>query len=298
MRRWIRWCAMGLGAVAVISAVAVLVGWKLAQHKMDRVVEIRVKPVPYMDDARALERGKYLFESRGCVECHGATGGGRMFVDDGKGLRIAGPDITAGGATLKYQPVDWVRAIRHGIKPNGRPAMIMPSEDFNRFTDADLAALVGYVRSLPPNTGSAAVLDLPLVVRVMYGLGLIQDAAQKINHSLSPAEPVPIAVNAQHGAYVANMCVGCHGDGLSGGKIPGGPPDWPAAGNLTSGEGSAMARYRGAEAFVTMLRTGRRPDGSKIKVMPFESLAKINDVDAMALYEYLGTVPARPFGQR
>jgi hypothetical protein len=59
-----------------------------------------------------------------------------------------------------------------------------------------------------------------------------------------------------------------------------------------------MSRYPSAAQFVTMLRTGERPDGSPIKVMPFESLAKLNDVDAQALYEYLKTVPARPAGGR
>jgi mono/diheme cytochrome c family protein len=144
----------------------------------------------------------------------------------------------------------------------------------------------------------AAILELPVPVRVLYGFGGIQDAAAKIDHSLPPAQPVPEGVTVQHGAYVANMCIGCHGAKLSGGKIPGGPPDWPAASNLTPGEGTAMARYPDAAAFVTMLRTGKRPDGTPIGVMPFESLAKISDVDAQALHAYLKTVSAQPFGQR
>ena len=59
-----------------------------------------------------------------------------------------------------------------------------------------------------------------------------------------------------------------------------------------------MPRYKDAGAFVAMLRSGKRPDGSAISVMPFESLRALNDVDAQALYAYLQTVPARPFGQR
>ena len=41
-----------------------------------------------------------------------------------------------------------------------------------------------------------------------------------------------------------------------------------------------------------------RPDGTPIKVMPFESLAKMSDVDSQALYEYLKTVAPRPAGDR
>jgi mono/diheme cytochrome c family protein len=298
MKRWIRWTAAGVAGVVVLVAGAAAVGYQMAERKMLRKVEVAVRPVAYASEARSLERGKYLFESRGCADCHGANGGGREFVNDRKGLRLAGSNITPGGATALYRPEDWVRAIRHGVKPNGRPAMIMPSEDYNRFTDQDFSSLVAYVRSLPPLQGGAAVLELPLPVRVLYGFGAIKDAADKIDHSLPPAQPVPEAVDAQHGAYVANMCIGCHGEHLSGGKIPGGPPDWPPAANLTPGEGTAMSRYPGAAQFTSMLRNGKRPDGTPIKVMPFESLAKLNDVDAQALYEYLKTLPPRNAGGR
>ena len=183
-------------------------------------------------------------------------------------------------------------------RPGGRPLMVMPSEDYNRFTDADLSALVSYIRKLPPQQGGQAVVQLPVPVRILYGFGAIQDAAAKIDHGLPPQQPVEEGVNAKHGAYVANMCIGCHGEHLSGGKIPGGPPAWPPAANLTPGEGTAMGRYRDPAAFVAMLRTGKRPDGTPIQVMPFESLAKISDVDAQALHAYLLTVAPRPFGGR
>jgi hypothetical protein len=103
-------------------------------------------------------------------------------------------------------------------------------------------------------------------------------------------------VTVEHGAYVANMCLGCHGDKLSGGKIPGGPPDWPAAANITPGEGSVMPRYPDVAAFQAMLRSGKRPDGTPIQVMPFGSLSKLSDVDAQALYAFLKTVPAQKAG--
>lgn len=298
MKPWIKWSGGALAGLVVLAAGAAVLGWQLGERKMARKIDVAVQPVAYVTDVQALERGKYLFESRGCVDCHGANGGGRDFVNDGKGLRIAGPNITSGGVTAKYRPEDWVRTIRHGVKPGGQPARVMPSEDYNRFTDQDLAALVAYARSLPPVSGGPAIIELPLPVRVLYGFGAIPDAAEKIDHSLPPAQPIPAGVNVQHGAYVANMCIGCHGEHLSGGKIPGGPPDWPAAANITPGENSAMARYKDETQFVGMLRSGKRPDGSPIKVMPFESLAKMNDVDAQALYLYLKTVPPRPEGGR
>jgi mono/diheme cytochrome c family protein len=298
MNRWIGWTAAVFAGVAVLVAGTAVLGYQMAERKMARKVEVTVQPIAYTAAAGMPGRGRYLFESRGCGDCHGENGGGREFVNDGKGLRLVGPNITTGGVTALYRPEDWVRAVRHGVKPNGRPVMIMPSEDYNRLTDQDFASLVAYVRSLPPLQGGAAVLELPMPVRVLYGFGAIKDAADKIDHSLPPAQPVPEAVNAQHGAYIANMCLSCHGEHLSGGKIPGGPPDWPPAANLTPGEGTAMSRYPDAAQFTSMLRTGKRPDGTPIKVMPFESMAKLNDVDAQALYEYLKTLPPRAAGGR
>ncbi len=197
-------------------------GQQLAERKRNRVISVPVTAVAYAGDAQALARGKYLYESRGCVDCHGANGAGRTFVNDGKGTHIAGPNITPAGVVAKYQPVDWVRAIRHGIKPDGRPALVMPSEDYNRFTDTDLAALVAHVRSLAPvQGGGKAVVELPLPAWVMYGFDVIPDAAQRIDHTLPPAQPVPAGVTVAHGAYVANMCIGCHGAGLVRRQDPG-----------------------------------------------------------------------------
>ena len=298
MKRWMKWTLGVLGTVVVVAAAACAAGWQMANSKMARTITVTPRNVAYMEDAQSLERGKYLFESRGCVDCHGANGGGRIFVDKGD-LRLGGPNITSGGVTAAYQPADWEKIIRHGVKRDGRPAMVMPSEDYNRFTDVDLASLVSYVRKLPAQKGGDAVVQFPVPVRVLYGFGAIQDAAAKIDHNLPPAQPVEAGVNVKHGAYVANICIGCHGEHLSGGKIPGGPPDWPPAANITPGEGSVMkARYKDSAAFIAMLRSGKRPDGTPIPVMPFESLAKLNDVDAQALHAYLQTVAPRPAGQR
>ena len=288
--------ALGAAAVLVVAAAAAVAGGvALAEHKQARRLDVQVQPVALRSDAAALERGRYLYASRGCTDCHGANGAGRSFVNDGKGLHIRGANITtgAGGVVAAYRPEDWVRAIRHGLAPDGRPLMVMPSEDYNRFTDEDLSALVAYVRSLPPVAGGPAVVELPLPARVMYGYGAIQDAAQKIDHTLPPAQPVAEGVTLQHGAYVANMCLGCHGAQLTGGRIPGGPPDWPPAANLTPQPGSGMERYASAEAFMQMFRTGKRPDGSSIQVMPFESLRQMSDTDLKALHLYLRSLPPR-----
>ena len=300
MNSWIRRGAIAVITLVVLAAAVVGVATQLANHKMNRKIEVVVGALAPATEATAIERGRYLYASRGCAECHAASGGGRVFVDDGKGLKLAGSHISpgAGSVTAAYRDEDWVRSIRHGVKPDGRPLMIMPSEDYNRLTDNDMAALIGYLKQMPATGGGAAVIELSLPVRTLYGLGAIQDAAAKIDHRLPPQVPVAEGVTVAHGQYVANMCLGCHGPALAGGKVPGGPPDWPAAARLSPGEGSVMAvRYADAEPFLKMLKSGQRPDGSRVGVMPFEALAALSDTDARALHLYLKSLGAQPAAQ-
>jgi mono/diheme cytochrome c family protein len=295
LKRWIRNSAIALGALVVLAGGAIVAGDELADSKRMRRIDVAVQPVALKSDAASVERGRYLYASRGCADCHGANGGGRTFVDDGKGFVVAGPNITGGpgGVVAAYRAVDWVRTIRHGVKPDGRPALVMPSQDYNRLTDTDVEAIVAYVRQLPPVAGGGAVIDFPLPVRVLYGFGAIPDAAARIDHRLPPSRPVPEGVTVEHGRYVANMCLGCHGATLDGGKIAGAPPDWPAASKLTPGEGDAMVRYPDAASFAAMFKSGKRPDGSAIRVMPFEALREMNETDVQALHLYLKSLHAK-----
>jgi len=284
MKTWIKRTLIGVASLVVVAAGAVFTLARLGDRKLERRVDVTVAAVPFASDAAAIERGNYLFRSRGCGDCHGADGTGRVVVEDGTSMLIRAPNITtgSGGTTIAYTPVDWVRTIRHGVKPNGKPAMIMPSEEYNRFTDADLAALVAYIRQLPPKSGEGAIIRLPLPVRVLYAAGVFQDSSEKIDHRLAPAQPVAEAVTAAHGAYVAHGCTG---------KIAGAPPSWPAAARLAPGEGSVMTRYPDAASFAAMLKTGKRPDGSEVsKVMPFVALREMNEVDVRALHLHLTTM--------
>ena len=296
MKTWIRRTLIGVGSLVAIFGVAVFVAAALGERKLHRHIEVAVSGVTVPADAASIERGAYLFRSRGCGECHAPDGAGSVVIDDGA-MIVRAPNITggAGGATAAYTPVDWVRTVRHGVKPDGQPVMIMPSGEYNRLTDVDLGAIVAYVRQLPPKAGQGALVQLPLPVKVLYALGLVPDAAEKIDHSRPPPQPVPEDVSATYGAYVANSCTGCHRADLSGGKIAGAPPSWPPAARLAPGEGSVMARYPNADAFAAMLKTGKRPDGSAVsKVMPFVSLREMSDLDVRALYLHLSTMKLQP----
>ncbi|MCR5881601.1 cytochrome c [Rhizobacter sp. J219] len=301
MNKWIKRGGLAVLGVVALGASTLVVGTQLGQRKMNRIVSIDVAAVALPTDAASIERGRYLYMSRGCTECHGVDGAGKDVVNDGKGMHVRAPNITPGPGTVvaNYSVTDWVRTLRHGVKPDGRPAIVMPSEDYARLTDADLGAMVAYLRQMPPAAGTGAVLELPPLVKTLYAAGVMHDAAEIIDHTLPPSTPVPEAVTPEHGAYVINSCIGCHGARLSGGKIPGAPPEWPAAANLTPGDGTAMTHYPTPESFATMLKTGKRPNGTEVsKVMPFLALKEMNDTDVRAMYAHLKTLPPLAAGNR
>ena len=275
MRKTLKYAAIAVAVVALIAVTSGARGGLARRAQAQPHHRAPGRPVPFVSDETSIRRGKYLYESRGCMECHGANGAGRELVNDDAGMYIRSPNISPGpGSVVKgYTETDWVRTIRHGVSPQKHPMTMMPSRDYSRMTDADFAALVAYVRSLPPVAGEAAVIRQPLMVQALYAVGAIKDDVELIDHALPPPTPVAETVSVEHGRYVAYMCIGCHGDGFSGGPIPGAPPDWPPAANLTPGSGSAMSSYDSSGKFLAMMRTGKRPDGHAVSpVMPFETL--------------------------
>ena len=95
-KRWIKRVGVGIAGLVVVAGAALVIAAQLGERKMQRRIEVQVAAVAARTDAQSIERGRYLFQSRGCTDCHGTDGGGKVVVDDGNGLLIKGPDITSG----------------------------------------------------------------------------------------------------------------------------------------------------------------------------------------------------------
>ena len=82
MRKAVRIAALVLVALAVVAIGIAFVASVLSERKRSRVIDVVVSPVAYAGGDAALARGKYLYQSRGCTECHGEDGAGRDVVND------------------------------------------------------------------------------------------------------------------------------------------------------------------------------------------------------------------------
>jgi mono/diheme cytochrome c family protein len=311
--------AAGILVAVLLLAVGALYAWataasgKLLARTVDtHSIDFPV-PFPLSDDEvaelgldeggarrvaleRAIERGRHLVSSRyACAECHGEDFSGGVMVDAPIMGRLLGPNLTlgAGSRTVGYTPADWDRIVRHGVRPDGRPAA-MPSEDFQLMSDEELSDIVAYLQAQPPVDNEVPPVTLGPLGRVLVAAGQIPLSADLIgaHDAEHPLLPPPAEVSIEFGRHVSGVCTGCHGADMAGGPVAGGDPSWPPARNLTP-DPSGLAGWS-FEEFVTAMRESRRPDGSELR-FPMSSVApfaqNMTDVELEAMWHYLQSIP-------
>ena len=292
--RWLGRVAMVMFGLVAVAAAGI---YGLSERKLRVRVAVPEHRLAVSQDAATIARGEHVATIRGCVECHGAGLGGATMLDQPVIGRLAGPNLTLGGRGAALDVRDWERAVRHGVRRDGKPLLFMPSHEFTVLTDDDLSGVIAYARSVPPVRQAAPSSYAGPMLRLMYVAGKIELLpANEIDHSRAHEARLVAEPTASYGKYLASGCTGCHGDGLSGGKIPGAPPEWGPAANITP---AGIGKWTATD-FANALRTGRRPDGSPIDstLMPIKLLRHMDDVELAALYAYLRTVPAREYGNR
>lgn len=301
--KWLRRLGIAAGVLVVIAIVCVGTVYAVAERHLNADWNrIKGKTLTVSTDSVTVARGSHLAHAVGkCVDCHGPTLGGRRFIDDPALGLVVASNITAGkgGVLAKYDNVALERAIRHGVKWDGKGARIMPAHEFSYFADDDVAAIIAYVRTVPPVDNELPSTNLKLLARVLYVAGQLPLLdAERIDHDRVSPITMPLTPTAEYGQYSMRVggCFACHGETLSGGKIPGVPPDWPPAANITP---AGLVLYKSEADFVQALRTGRRPNGAPINpVMPWQFTKDLGEDEIHAIWLYLQTVPKKEFGGR
>jgi len=296
MKKFIKWFGIVLGCLVIlviaVAAFASVRANRLLTEKWDYVPDT----VQIPSDAVSVARGQYLTTHfMLCTDCHGPDLGGAEFFtpEDGAGTLWA-PNLTRGqgGIGTSYSDADWLRALRHGIRPNGENLIIMPAEFYTKFDTHDLADVIAYLKTLPPVDREIPARKLAFMPKVMLGLGVIPITelvpAYKIDHAAVPQPAPERAATAAYGGYLAMICAGCHGLDLAG-MPPNAEGDKPAP-NLTSrGE---LGNWSEAE-FLATLQTGVTPEGKILdsKQMPWPWIGSAEKEDLQAIWLYLQSLP-------
>jgi mono/diheme cytochrome c family protein len=278
----------GLAAV-IAAAVAGLAGfggwvWFASEAHLKSFANPPAFAAAIPTDPATLAHGKHVAVTRGCIGCHGdkLQGAAHNWGE----LSVA-PNLAL--YARRQSPAVFERALRHGIGHDGKAIYWMPSFNFARMTDADVAALYGYLRAAPVVEEKLPKASLSWKLRLKLALG--KDAAVPAFVKLTPpltfqADPNPAV---RRGEYLAmTSCNECHGFGLRGESPfdpPGkGPPDL-----------IMVAAYDKAD-FVRLMRTGKATGNRELRLMSGvarERFSHWNDQEVDDLYVFFGALNER-----
>lgn len=304
MKLWLKRIGIAVGAlvllVAVVVGIFVYVQTSAFDKSMNQVYDIPPLKIERSTDPAVLARGEHLAQSVvpcATSDCHGTDLGGGKTAEMGPVAVIACPNITDAGLGAAYSDGELARLLRHGIKKDGRSLQFMPSQDVSWLPDSDLLAVISYVRTLPPKKSPSGPVSIGTLGKVLDRLDKLPlDVARRIDHENAGKGPPP-SPTAGYGKLLGKMCTGCHGEGLSGGPIPGAPPEIPIPKNLTPHE-TGLEGWS-FQDFERSLNQGIRKDGTKIDpFMPVEAFKNFDDTEKHALWAYLTKLEPTPFGNR
>jgi hypothetical protein len=300
LKRVLKIVGLVLAAGALILGVFVYVQCSKFDASMDRVYDVPLPNVARSTDPAVVARGDHLVHSiAACASdlCHGADLGGGKPIEMGPVATLCGPNITPDNMGAAYSDPELARLIKHGIKKDGRSVRFMPVQDISWLPDADVLAIVSYIRTVKPG-------DRPNGVSVVKTLGkvldrqeqLVLDVARHVDHSKNEQVPAP-EPTATYGGFIARACTGCHGEHLSGGPIPGAPSSFATPLNVTP-DATGLKEWTFAD-FEKLMKTGVRKNGKQLDpLMPIETWKNFDDTELHATWAYLQSLPPRPFGGR
>lgn len=283
---------VGIAILALLLTGAIAYGvfaWRF-DRKVNKPYAVNVRNIPIPTDSATLAYGRHLYEIKGCGECHGANLGGRVVINDPAIGKITGTNLTYGknGLPSSFDNEAWLKALRHGLNTENKPLLLMPSQDYYKLDDHDMAAIIAYCKSLPYIDSLAAPNEVGPLGKILTVLGKIDMVpAETIDHGYKQPEKVQTAASAAYGQYLVASCTGCHKPALTGGDnpVPGGVP----VANITS-KGNVGKWSK--EDFIKTLRTGNTPEGKVLRNedMPWKMTEKYTDVELEALYLYLKSI--------
>ena len=300
MKRRLKWAGFAAGGLLGVIAIALAGLYFLGTAKINKTFDVQVAGVTIPTGEAAIERGRHFVQAIAlCERCHTPNLGGEITDDDPLFGMFAPSNLTSGrgGIGGTFTDIDYVRAIRHGIGRDGKSLLIMPSERFNKISDADLGAVIAYLKSLPAVDNELPDSSLRFVGRIIASMDSGFLPANLIDHEAPrPVEPEP-GLTREYGQYLAFTCALCHGENLSGGSVPGSESNArnaPTVPNITPGGAPGSWSQ---EQFVRAIRTGVTPSGKVLdgQFMPWPYFARMTDDELQAIWLYLESLPAREF---
>lgn len=263
-------------------------------------------------DSAVIAHGEYLFYGPAhCMECHTDLDGYARVVK-GERLPPSGglefmlpigiertPNITSDMETGigKLTDAQIARSLRYGVGSDGRVMLdFMP---FHNTSDADLQAIISYLRTIPPVKKEVPPREFNMLGKVINAFVLKPVGPDgEVKKSVEPGETLA------YGEYLANSianCKGCHtnrdlmtggyiGEFYAGGfamEVPGKPGTFCVSRNLTPDPKTGHIVSWTQEQFVERFRKGKIIAESPMPWGPFQNFS---DSDLKAIFMYIKTL--------
>jgi mono/diheme cytochrome c family protein len=283
-----KWIGIVLGGLIVIAALLAGVLYLVGNARLAKSYAVQPEALAIPTDAASIQQGQHWADTL-CAHCHGADFSGKGLINDPKVGAVPAPNLTSGdgGAGGEFSDTDWVRAIRHGIDPEGRALIGMPSQNYYYMSDKNLGELIAYLKTVPPVDHDMGEPALSFMGKELLAAGAFGEnvlPAESIDHTGARPSAVDPGVNVEYGEYLVRLggCQDCHGKDFSGGKSP--EPGSPHAPDLTpNGVAGAWSKAVFISAVRTMNGIG----------MPWEELRPLANPELEAMFLFLQSLPAK-----
>ena len=274
MKRIVKWAGIVAASLAGLIVLAIAFVFIASERMLDRTYPKRPTAVHRASTPEAIAQGAHLVVVVTCTDCHGKDFTGTLLPVPGSTLYA--PNLTVITNSLSDADID--RAIRQGLRPDGKSEWLMPSHGYASFSDDEVASIIGYLRSLKPQGTASPERRLGLKVRVALVSGILRPEARE---SADATLPLDLGARYEKGRHLAQVVCGqCHGTNLSGAppKDPAPAPDLLIVGAYGRG------------AFHSLMRTGKAASGREVGVMSQiapGNLSRLTDDEIDAIYDYL-----------
>jgi mono/diheme cytochrome c family protein len=297
MKRVLKWIGIVLGSLIGLLLVVALGLYLSGSYRANKTYSFPASNLTITTDAASIENGKHWAQTL-CAGCHGQDMSGKEGFFDVPAIgTIDAANLTAGKGGVGREftsDEDYVRAIRHGIDPQGKYIFMPAVVSTANLSDQDLADIIAYLKTLPPVDHETAGHHFTPLAPIMMAAGMLGKLpVEVVSHQAHVTAPTAGAT-ADYGKYLVDThdCRVCHGPQLNGGNFPD-PSIKKISPNLTPG--GEVASWT-EDQFVNTIRTGVTPGGHKLdpNLMPWQNLTGMYDDELQAIYLYLKTLPKLP----
>lgn len=291
MKKIFKWIGIVLGSLVGLIIVAATTLFLIGNSRLNKTYDFPANDIVIPADAASIEAGRHHVETL-CTHCHTANLSGQLWFSFAPAGTVDSSNLTSGqgGIGGEFTDEDFVRAIRHGVAPDGKPIFMPAVEAFQNMSDEHLGEVIAYLKTVEPVDNATNGKQFTPLAKILIGIGVIKLPVEVVNHNTSVTAPEK-AVNVEYGEYLVNIsgCKDCHGKDLAGGAYPQ-PGVSLLVPNITpASEVNAWTE----EQFISTIRSGITPGGHQLnpELMPWPQISLSTDDELKAIWMYLQSVP-------